>query len=211
MRLDRALFGHFGTARGPGSLAPRSVGETGFASQLELPLACDVLERPPCEQMRDAAEQANADILAFLLHDIDVGAAPRVADEQLEEALKPIRTKLDIAIGMLARLSYRGIELPARCRIELGERQIAWTSDCRLHPGVWLRIAIYFDAKFREPVILFGQATGAEPLDGGRYRNEAELAPIFEPTIGDLARLALLVQRRQQTRRDGETTVRARW
>lgn len=213
MRFDRALFGTNATPRGSAAApsAPQGVAETGFVSQLHLPIACDVLDGPPCEQMRLAADQSNFGILALLLHDIDIGAAPRVADEQLDEALKPIRTKLDIVIAMLARLSYRGIELPARCRIELGDRHIAWTADRRLRLGAWLRIAIYFDATFREPVVVFAQATGATALGaGGEYRNEAELAEIPEPIISDLSRLALLVQRRQRGRRDPDTIPRGK-
>lgn len=167
-----------------------------------MPIACDVLDAAPCEPMRTAADQSNADILGFLLHGIDVGAAPRIADEQLEEALKPIRSKLDIVIGMLARLSYQGVELPARCPIELGERHIAWISDRRLDPGAWLRLRLYFDLTFREPVVVFAQLGACVADDGaaGQYRNEADLAPIREPILSDLGRLALLVQRRQWAR-----------
>jgi hypothetical protein len=210
MRLDRTIFSLAGASRSPGAAAVRSAGETGFASRLNLPIAWDVLDNPPCERMREAAEQSNADVLALLLHDIDVGAAPRISDEQLEEALKPLRTKLEIVIGMLARLSYRGVALPARREIELGERQIGWTADIPLRPEAWLRIAIYFDATFREPVILFAQATSVVSLSGGQYRTEAELTAIPDRIISDLGRLALLVQRRQRGRRDGDTVARAK-
>jgi hypothetical protein len=197
---------------GPGNPALRTVGETAFVSRLELPLAWDVLDGPPPEQLRDAAEQSNAGTLALLLHDIDIGAAPRAADEQLDEALAPIRTKLDIIVGMLARISYRAVELPPRCQIELGERQIAWWSEHQPCPETWLRIAIYFDTTFREPVVVFGQATNSVPIEGGaKYRNEANLAEISEPIIGDLGRIALLVQRRQRARRDADTITRPKW
>jgi hypothetical protein len=209
MRLDRSFFAISGTARGPASAASRGVGEAGFVSRLDLPIACDVLATAPCEQMRDAAEQANAGILAFLLHDIDVGAAPRIADEQLDEALKPIRAKLDIVISMLARLSYQGVELPPRQRIELGEQHIAWMSDRRLRPGTWLRIKLYFDAAFREPVVVFAEVGSSDP-DDDQYRTEADLAAIREPVLGDLGRLALLAQRRQRGRRDTEIVARGK-
>jgi hypothetical protein len=213
MRFDRPLFGSLGSARGSAIAASHGVGEAGFVSRLDLPIVWDVLEAAPCEQLRAAAEQANAGILSFLLHDIDVGAAPRVADEQLDEALKPIRAKLDVVIGMLARLSYQGVELPARCHIELGERHIAWISDRRLRPGAWLRIRIYFDATFREPVVVFARVNSSDPEDGavgGQYHNEAELTTIREPILADLGRLALLVQRRQRGRRDPDTVARGK-
>jgi hypothetical protein len=206
-------FGNPGPSRGGhGKTVLRTAGETAFASRLDLPLAWDVLARPPSEQTRDAAERSNAGILAFLLHGVDTNAAPRPADERLDEALAPIRTKLDIIIGMLARMSYRAVELPPRCPIELGERQIAWVSEQRLRPQAWLRIAIYFDSTFREPVVVFGQVTASAAIDdGSTCRNEADLAEIPEPTIGDLARLALLVQRRQQARRDVDIVARGKW
>lgn len=212
MRPARNLFGIPGSPRGRGISPAHDAGETGFASRLDLPLACEVIDGPPSEPMRDAVEQANAGNLAFLLHGVDVDAAPRAADEQLDEALAPIRTKLDIVIGMVARLSYRSVELPPRCYIELGEQQIAWLSERPLREGDWLRIAIYFDATFREPVVVFAQAIASVPLDAaGHYRNEAALAEIGEPTLGDLARLALLVQRRQRTRRNIDPGARRTW
>lgn len=198
--------------RSAGSVALRDGDDNGFTSRLELPLDCEVLGGAPSEAMCDAAAQANAGNLAFLLHGVDSDAAPRAADEQLEEALAPIRTKLDLVIGMLARLSYRAVELPPRCYIELGERQIAWLSNRPLRPGTWLRIAIYFDATFREPIVVFAEATGSAALGaGGQYHNEAALAQITEPVLGDLARLSLLEQRRQRARRDIPEGARRTW
>jgi hypothetical protein len=190
----------------------RATGETGFASRLDLPLTWKVLDGPPADPTREAVERSNANNLAFLLHGIDIEAAPRAGDEQLAEALAPIRVKLDIVIDMLARLSYRTVELPPCSSIELGERQIVWLSDRPLQPAAWLRIAIYFDESFREPIIVFAQAVGSDPWGtDGQYRNEATLAQIGEPVIGDLARLALLVQRRQRSRRGTDMGARRTW
>jgi hypothetical protein len=212
MRPARNPFGNARLASGITNPTLRDAGETGFASRLDLPLAWEVLDGPPSGPMHEAAARLNANNLAFLLHGIDIEAAPRTADEQLAEALAPIRIKLDIIIGMLARLSYRAVELPPCCSIELGERQIAWLSARPLRPAAWLRIAIYFDTTFREPIVVFAQVTGsvAHGADG-QYRNEATLAQIAEPVIGDLARLALLVQRRQRTRRGIDMGARRTW
>jgi hypothetical protein len=211
MRSVRSTFRRTALPRGATNSVWRDGGDTGFASRLDLPLAWEALNGPPSQPMRDATRQANAGNLALLLHSVDIDAAPRVADEQLDEALAPIRTKLDIIVAMLAQLSYRSIELPPGCYIELGERQIAWLSDRPLHPSTWLRIAIYFDTTFREPIVLFAQATVSTALAGGQYRNEAELATIEGPILDDLARLALLVQRRQRSRRDTGLGERMTW
>ncbi len=211
MRPVRNTLRRAGFPRGATNSVWRDGGDTGFASRLDLPLAWEVLNGPPSDPVRDATRQANAGSLALLLHGVDIDAAPRVADEQLDEALAPIRTKLDIIVAMLARLSYRDADLPPCCYIELGERQIAWLSDRPLQPGEWLRIAIYFDTAFREPIVLFAQATVSTALAGGQYRNEAELATIAGPILDDLARLALLVQRRQRSRRDTGLGGRTTW
>jgi hypothetical protein len=211
MRPVRNTFRRAGLPRGAINSVWRDSGDPGFASRLDLPLAWEALDGPPSESVRDAARQANAGNLALLLHGVDIDAASRVADEQLDEALAPIRTKLDIIVAMLARLSYRSVDLPPCCYIELGERQIAWLSDRPLQPGTWLRIAIYFDTTFREPIVVFAQAIGSTALAGGQYRNEAELATIAGPILDDLARLALLVQRRQRSRRDPGLSERTTW
>jgi hypothetical protein len=211
MRSVRNPFGNGGPRRGVAAQVLRQGSEDGFASRLELPLAWTVLEAPPSEATRAMTDQANGETLSFLLHSVDAAAAPRVADEQLDEALAPIRIKLDTIIGMLTRLSYGTVELPPRRSIDLAEREIAWVSEEPLTPAVWLRIAIYFDLAFREPIVVFAQATGSVALGGGEYRNEAALAEIAEPVIGDLARLALLVQRRQQTRRSADLRTGRSW
>ncbi|HTT81482.1 MAG TPA: hypothetical protein VMF86_17575 [Stellaceae bacterium] len=211
MRPVRTTFRKPGLPRGATNSVWRDGGDSGFASRLDLPLAWEALDGPPAEAMRDATRQANAANLALLLHGVDILASPRVADEQLDEALAPIRTTLDIVVAMLARLSYRSVDLPPCCYIELGERQVAWLADRPLQPGTWLRIAIYFDATFREPIVVFAKATGSTALAGGQCRNEAELETIAGPILDDLARLALLVQRRQRSRRDTGVSERATW
>ena len=155
-------------------------------------------EGPPSCSQNEATERSNAQILAFLLAEIDLDAAPRPADERLVEALAPLRAKLDMVIGMLARLSYRDTELPPRCDIELGEERLAWHDRQPRPIGARLRSKMYFHPTFCEPVTVFAEVVGSIE-DGGEHRVEAVFH--MPPRISaDLRRLALLVQRRQQAR-----------
>jgi len=142
---------------------------TSFSSRLALPLAVDNLRRPPSRETREAVERSNASVLGFLLQGVDLAAMPRPADERLVEALAPIRIKLDTLIDMVGRLSYRDIKLPPVCEIELASRQIAWGSPKPWQRGDWLRIELYFDPNFREPVVLIAAVTSCvgEDRDGG--------------------------------------------
>jgi hypothetical protein len=180
-----------------------------FSSRLALPLTCERLDRPPSRELREAVDQSNTAILGFLLHGVDLEAMPRPADERLAEALAPLRTKLDIIIEMLGRLSYRDIELPPTCDVELGPGRVAWLAPSPHQPGEWLRINFYFDAIFREPVVVFGRVTcctaGSEPIG---CRIQAELCEVPESIGESIARLALLRQRRQRAPRPIETALR---
>jgi hypothetical protein len=144
----------------------------------------------------------NAGILGFLLHGIEVEAAQRPADERLAEALAPLRIKLDTVIEMLSRLTYRDVVLPPVYDIELGMDRIAWHSPVRLRAGEWLRIKLYFDPNFLEPIVLYGHVASAIPDDAtGGCAVQAELAETSLETEEAVARLAFLAQRRQLARR----------
>ena len=97
-----------------------------FACRLALPLAWEPLDRMPTAAAREAAQWSNAGIVRFLLHEIDVNAALRPAEERLAEALAPIHTKLDMIVEVLGRVAYREIALPPRRDIELSLDRIAW-------------------------------------------------------------------------------------
>ncbi|HJU19963.1 MAG TPA: hypothetical protein VJ770_26220 [Stellaceae bacterium] len=173
-----------------------------FSSRFALPLAWDLLDGPPAPQHRAAADQANASVLAFLLQGVDIDAGPRPADEELAEALAPLRIKLDMIIDLLARLSYRDVALPPRREVALTASRIAWGSPLPLRAGDWLRIALHFHQTFREPIILFAKvasATAGGP--GADIWIEADLAEMPEPVYSDLARLTFLFQRRQRAQR----------
>jgi hypothetical protein len=109
--------------------------------------------------------------------------------------------KLDTIIDMLARLSYRDVELPPLCELELSPDHIAWRSPLPLQHGDWFRLELYFHPIFREPIVSFGKATNCvkQSRDEG-FRIEMELIEMLEMTGQGLARLALLTQRHQQAR-----------
>lgn len=186
----------------PGAAAAPLTDPFRFASRFALPLAWDRLDEPPSAQRRERANEANAGVLAFLLQGVDLDAGPRPADEQLAEALLPLRLKLDMILDLLARHSYRDIELPPAREVAFEAGHIAWEAPLPLRCGDWLRIRLYFHPTFREPIIVFGRildAAGAGP--GAGFRIRAELAGMPEHILGDLLRLAFLVQRRQRAQR----------
>jgi hypothetical protein len=173
-----------------------------FLSRLALPVSWEALDRAPSNEDREAAVWANAGILAFLLHGVDLDAAQRSSDEHLAEALAPLRIKLDIVIEMLGRLTYRDVALPPVHDIELGMTRMAWHSPQALRPGDWLRIKLYFDPKFLEPIVLYGCVASAIDDDAtGACSVQAELAEIPRDTEEAFARLAFLAQRRQLAHR----------
>ena len=179
------------------STAAAALSAASVASRLELPVSWERLDCAPSEQQREAAEQANAGILSFLLQEIELDARPRPADEQLVEALAPLAAKLDVVVELVTRLSYRDAERPPRRVIELGERHRAWQAPDAEPPGVWLRLSIYFHPTFLEPVVLFGEVTETNPAVGSGFHIEVAVAEGPERVSGDLLRLALLTQRRQ--------------
>jgi hypothetical protein len=74
-----------------------------------------------------------------------------------------------------------------------------------LRPGEWLRIKLYFDAKFLEPIVLYGRVESAVKDDAeGGCGVQAELAEIPGDAEEAFARLAFLAQRRQLAHRPGQ-------
>jgi hypothetical protein len=173
-----------------------------FTSRLVLPLCWDRLDHPPSAVMHEKAEQSNDDVLGFLLHRIDLEAMPRPADERLAEALAPLRSKLDMILGLLGRLSYRNVDLPPMRDVELGRGRIAWRVPRPLQNAEWLQIALYFHPTFRDPVVLFGKAASCvEQARDGSCRIEADLTEMPEAIAENLGRLAFLTERHQRTQR----------
>ncbi|HYM72357.1 MAG TPA: hypothetical protein VET89_05200 [Stellaceae bacterium] len=181
-----------------------------FLSRLALPVSWEALDRAPSPEDREMVALSNTNILNFLLHGGDLDAAQRPSDERLAEALAPLRIKLDIAIEMLGRLSYRDVALPPVRDIEIGVTRMAWQSPLSLRPDEWLRIKLYFDPVFLEPVVLYGRVSSAVADDAGGCNVQAELSEIPVETEEALARLAFLAQRRQLAHRPVHAPARAR-
>lgn len=179
-----------------------------YLSRLALPVACEVLDRAPSAEDCGKATWSNTGVLGFLLHGVEIEAAQRPADERLAEALAPLRIKLDVIIDMLGRLSYRDVTLPPVSDIELGADRIAWHSPQPLRVDDWLRLKLYFDPNFLEPIVLYGHVANAMPDDAGGCKVQAQLVQTAPETEEAVARLAFLVQRRQLAQRSAARTVR---
>jgi hypothetical protein len=173
-----------------------------YLSRLALPVSWETLDHAPSPEDCGKAAWSNAGVLGFLLHGIEIDAAHRPADEHLAEALAPLRIKLDIVIEMLGRLTYRDVVLPPVRDIELGTERISWNSPHPLRAGDWLRIKLYFDPHFLEPIVLYGSVASAIKDDAtGGCSVQAELAETSLETEEAVARLAFLAQRRQLAQR----------
>ena len=71
-----------------------------------------------------------------------------------------------------------------------------------LRAGDWLRIKLYFDPNFLEPIVLYGRVASAIPDDAtGGCGVQAELVETSLETEEAVARLAFLAQRRQLAHR----------
>jgi hypothetical protein len=172
-----------------------------YLSRLALPVSWETLESAPTPEDCGKAAWSNAGVLGFLLHGIEIDAAQRPADERLAEALAPLRIKLDIVIEMLGRLAYRDVGLPPVSNIELGMDRMAWHSPTPLRVGDWLRIRLYFDPNFLEPIVLYGHVASAIPDEASGCAVQAELTETSLETEEAVARLAFLAQRRQLAQR----------
>jgi hypothetical protein len=174
---------------------PRREADAGAAAVLALPLDWEAVERPPSPDLLYAAEQSDAAVLRLLLQGIELEARTRPADEAMAEAIAPLCIKLDMVMGLLARLAYRDVELPPRRPVELRSGRIVFAdAQQRARTGDWLRILIYFDPVLRDPVVLFGRVVGGG--DGSRI--VADLVGVSERLEADLMRLAYLAHRRQR-------------
>jgi hypothetical protein len=182
-----------------------------YLSRLALPVGWETLEGAPSPEDCGKAAWSNARVLGFLLHGVEIDAAQRPGDERLAEAVMPLRVKLDIVIEMLGRLAYRDVVVPAVRNIELGMDRLAWHSPAPLQVGDWLRIKLYFDSNFLEPILLYGQVASAIRDDAaGGCGVQVELSETSLETEEAVARLAFLAQRRQLAQRAGQTARDAR-
>jgi hypothetical protein len=181
-----------------------------FPGRIVLPIAWDRLPGAPSQEAHDALQVANDGVLNFLLRHIESEAALRPTDERLADALAPMHVKLDMIVEMLARLSYRDVELPVAREIDFALDRLAWTSPAPLREQDWLRFRLYFHPTFLEPVLLHGRVSGCAPEAEAGCRAEADLIGMSETNEEALARLAFLAQRRQLAQRSGPSVKGAR-
>jgi hypothetical protein len=172
-----------------------------YLSRLALPLSWEALDRAPSAEDCGKAAWSNAGVLGFLLHGIEIDAAQRPADERLAEAVAPLRIKLDTLIEMLSRLAYRDVVPPPVHDIELGLDRIAWRSPVPLQAGAWLRLKLYFDPTYLEPIVLYARVASALVDATGGCGVQAELVETSLETEEAVVRLAFLAQRRQLAQR----------
>lgn len=181
----------------------------GFACRVALPLVWEALDRAPTSAEREAARWSNAGIIRFLLHETDVNAALRPAEERLAEALAPIHTKLEMIIEMLGRLAYRELALPPPRDVELSLDRIAWRAPKPLKAGGWVRLKLFFHPTFLEPIVLYARIAFCGEAEGDAGAPvQAEIDEMPEATGESFARLAFLAQRRQRAERGSITPVR---
>jgi hypothetical protein len=197
------------TARRQAANAKPSPDEGDFAIRLALPVASTRLPYPPSREAGEAAERANAGVLGFLLHEVDVEAMPRPSDERLAAALAPLRSKLDLLTELVSRFAYRDLALPPVTQLDLAPTHIAWHSREAWRRGEWVRLDLYFHQVYREPVSLFAAVTSCPEQDGESVcrRVTAELCEMLDSTRERLARLAILAQRQQQVRQRPRATA----
>ena len=124
---------------------------------------------------------------------------PRTADDRLAMALAPLRTRLDMLIEMVARLTYRDIALPPVVPVALSQSRIIWHSRQHWHRGDWLRLELYFHPIFREAVSLLLQVTDCiEDEREEFWQVEGSLVEMPGSTREGMTRLAFLTHRQQQ-------------
>jgi hypothetical protein len=181
-----------------------------FLSRLTLPVSWETLDSAPSPDDRRTTAWANANLLNFLLHGVDLDAAKRPGDERLAEALAPLRIKLDIVVEMIGRLSYRDVALPPAREIELGPTRMAWQTQQPLRPDDWLRIKLYFDPVFLEPIVLYGRVASALVDESGGCGVQVEFGEVSLDGEEAFTRLAFLAQRRQLAHRSAHAVARAR-
>lgn len=180
-----------------------------FACRVALPMAWEPLDRNPTHAVREAARWSNAGIVRFLLHEIDVNAASRPAEERLAEALAPIHTKLDMIVEVLGRLAYRELALPPPRDLELSLDRIAWHTPKQLKVGGWVRLKLFFHPTFLEPIVLYARVSYCGDAEGeAGCQVQADIDEMPEATGEAFARLAFLAQRRQRAERVPSTPAR---
>jgi len=179
-----------------------------FSSRVTLPVSWDRLDQAPSPEARKAIAWSNDSIIGFLLHSIEADASSRPADENLTEALAPLRARLDIIVEMLGRLSYRDTPLPPSREIEFNLSRLVWFAPLPLPLGSWLRMKLFLHPTYLEPVVLHGEVVSCSSTQADEgYRVEIDLLELPQATGDAVTRLAYLAQRRQLGQRSAPSAL----
>ncbi|HEY5208157.1 MAG TPA: PilZ domain-containing protein [Stellaceae bacterium] len=194
------LMGSEGRVRAAGNRPPRPVmvaDRPTFSLAMAVPVEWEMLTPPPDAALLDRLARDNAIVIGMLLKSADLGTAP-IDDPVLNDALEPLRVKLDMIVAMLARLAYRDGTLPATRPIELSLGRLSWTQGAPLALDTWLISRVYLSDLLRDAIALAGRVTSCSPAPGvGQWTVEVALAEMADELGESFARLVFLEHRRQ--------------
>lgn len=98
------------------------------------------------------------------------------ADAATAKALERVEAKLDLALGLLARLLAERGELPPALPVTLGTSRVSWrvAGLAELAPGSELLLQLYLSPRLPEPLRLWARVGQVQP-GGAETLYEAEL------------------------------------
>lgn len=183
-----------------GAVAPPA---GGIACRLMVPLSWRPLNGAPTDDFLESLEPPNQRVLARVVDAFDL-AATELSEEE-EAALAPLHHKLNLLIEMIGRTCYGNpADLPPAARVDLGLRELSWTSARGPAPGDWLTASLYVHPIVLEPLVLCGQVAASEPTaDETAWRSVLRLAPIGSVNAELLGRFVFLENRRNVSIRRG--------
>jgi hypothetical protein len=168
----------------------------GIVCRLMVPVAWRQLNGTPSEDFLNSLEGTNRRVLSRVVDAFDL-AATELSEEE-EAALAPLHHKLNLLIEMIGRTCYGNpADLPPPARVDLGLRELSWTSANGPAPGDWLTASLYIHPIVLEPLVLCGQVASGEPAnDGAAIRNILRLSPMGSANADLLGRFVFLENRR---------------
>lgn len=133
--------------------------------QAELPISWQKIA-PPSLSTLALWRQSNLDLLRGLatLEALVPAENEHEASPVAAKALERVEAKLDIMLGMLARLVTEKTELPPILPVELGASSLAWHAPDRsaLELGQEILIQLFLSPRLPEPLKLWVRITSAQ-------------------------------------------------